>query len=87
MRWNQRWDRLKCRLFGHREPDPHELGIDLRNPDWVELFCSRCGKLISTQPRMEIANEETLSVIDDLFDGYERDVYFNEVEDPDGTRW
>ena len=81
-----RWDRLKCLLFGHREPDSHELGIDLRNPDWVEFFCPRCGKLISTQPRIEVTKEETLSVIDDLLDGYERDVYFDQVEDPDGTR-
>lgn len=69
-----RWDRMKCHFFGHRQPNAHNLGIDLEKPGWVDFFCSRCQALISTQPRIEVTDEETVSIIDDLFDGYGRDM-------------
>ena len=64
-------DKLKCRLFGHRFPfDSHNLGIDVENPGWVDFYCTRCEKKISTQPIMEVTDEETLSIIQDLEGGY-----------------
>lgn len=53
-----RWlfDDLLCLAFGHVE-DAENFGYAPDKPGWVDLYCERCQKKISTQPRIETSQK------------------------------